>query len=209
MNGGKAKSMAQKKERHFNESKTVLSVAIMLAGVCIAFSLALMWPQTYISSVFNSKLAYNLILDVEDYFTCNEEYVNFAVDEPDPSYSMFTIFVFNVTNCADVLQRGYKPRMVETGPYGFVKYTYKYDISFDDPVQSKTVTFREYSILQEVDDPLDCQRMYFRMDRDLLEADPCVGDACLCKSNDAMVTIVNPLMLKVTQNLVPYLLRPP
>ena len=168
----------------------------MLFGACACFTLVMIWPQSYLINVFNSKLAYQLILDVEDYFTCDNSYVQFVVDEPDSSYSMFTFFVFNVTNCADVLQRGNKPNMLETGPYGFVKYTYKYEISFDDPVQSTTVTFKEYSTLQEITHPDACEKMYFRMDRDLLEQTPCSGDECKCKSYDSLVTVVNPLMLK-------------
>jgi hypothetical protein len=194
---GLVKSMAQKRERHFNESKTVLSVALMLFGVCACFCLVLIWPQSYLIRVFNSKLAYHLVLDVEDYFTCNNEYQNFVVDEPDPSYSMFSVFIFNVSNSFDVLTRGNKPDMVETGPYGFVKYTYKYDISFSDPVESTTVTFKEYSVLQPVEDPDACEKMYFRMDRDYLEATPCANNICKCKSYDSLVTVINPLLLKL------------
>lgn len=189
--------MAQKRARHFNEFKTVIAVALMIFGACACFTLVMIWPQSYLINVFNSKLAYHLILDVEDYFTCNNAYIKFVVDEPDPSYSMFTVFVFNVSNTADVIQRGNKPEMVETGPYGFVKYTYKYDISFDDPVESTTVTFKEFSILQELTDESACEKMHFRMDRDSLQEFPCVGGSCLCKSYDSLVTIINPLLLKM------------
>lgn len=194
---GLVKSMAQKRERHFNETKTVLSVALMLFGVVSCFCLVLIWPQSYIINVFNSKLAYHLILDVEDYFTCNQDYQNFVVDEPDARYAMLSTFIFNVSNTYDVLTRGNKPELVETGPYGFVKYTYKYDISFSDPVESTTVTFKEFSVLQPVEDPNACEAMYFRMDRDYLEATACPGDTCKCKSYDSLVTIVNPLLLKL------------
>lgn len=194
---GLVKGMAGKRERHFNESKTVLSIAFMLFGAVACFCLVMIWPQSYLIKVFNSKLTYHLIMDVEDYFTCNKEYIGFVIDEPDPSYSMYTIFVFNVTNSADVLERGNKPEMAETGPYGFVKYTYKYDISFDDPERSTTVTYKEFSILQTVDDPAACEKMYFRMDRDLLQADPCANGACECKAYDSLVTIINPLLLKI------------
>jgi hypothetical protein len=51
--------------------------------------------------------------------------------------------------------------------------------------------------MHTIDDPDACERMYFRMDRDNLETLPCQGDTCKCKSIDNLVTIVNPLLLKM------------
>jgi hypothetical protein len=51
--------------------------------------------------------------------------------------------------------------MTETGPYGFVKYTYKYDVSFDSLKRSNEVTFKEYSILREPTDSVSCEVQYF------------------------------------------------
>ena len=51
----------------------------------------------------------------------------------------------------------YKPTLAETGPFGFSKYSYKYDVHFDDNKASKTVRFKEYSILREQKDTTTCQ----------------------------------------------------
>ena len=193
---GEPKGMAQKRDRHYPETNTVIAVAMMLFGACSAFVLILVWPQIFSVEVFNSRLSYSLIVDVEDYFTCDNSYVDFVIDEPTSDYAMVTMYVFNVTNAADVFLIGFKPRMVETGPYGFVKYTYKYDIAFDDQEKSETVSFKEYSLLQEIVDPEECELMYYRLERDALQDDPCPGDSCKCQPYDSTVTIVNPLMLK-------------
>ncbi|KAJ1414999.1 hypothetical protein B484DRAFT_454671, partial [Ochromonadaceae sp. CCMP2298] len=189
-------AMARKRERHYNETKTVIAYALMIFGACSCVSLVMMWPQVFIISIFNSKMAFNLVLDAEDYFTCNSEYIDFVIDEPDPSASMFQVFVFNVTNSDNVINRGFKPTVTETGPYGFVRSTYRYEISFNDPQESTDISFKEYSILTEVADPDECERMYYRMERDALEANPCAGSTCKCRDPDELVTVVNPLMLR-------------
>jgi len=86
--------------------------------------------------------------------------------------------------------------MAETGPYGFVKYTYKYDVSFDNLKNSNEVTFKEYSILRESTDSASCEDMYFRMDRNYLQENPCKGGSCKCKSLDSKIVTVNSLFLK-------------
>lgn len=192
---GLVKGMARKRERHFNETKTVLAVALMLFGACACFCLVLVYPQSYMQQVFNSKLAYHLILDVEDYFTCNDAYRTFVIEEPDEASSMFTVFVFNISNTDNVIERGDKPTMVETGPYGFRRHTYKYDISFPDPSESTTIQFKEYTILRPISDPDACIDMYYRMDRDNQQTNPCID--CSCKDYDSLVTIINPAMLKM------------
>lgn len=192
-----SKSMFRKRERHFNEIKTIISVALFLFGATACICLVFIWPQLYSIQVFNSKLMYKLIIDTEDYFTCDKDYKKFVIDEPDTSYSMISFYVFGVSNPNDVFQRGYKPSMVETGPFGFLKYTYRYDISFDDPRKSTTISFKEYSILNEIRNPMDCQDMFYRSQRDLLVVDPCINDKCLCKDYDMLITMMNPFLLKI------------
>jgi len=198
---GVVKGMARKRERHFNETKTVLAVALMLFGACALVCLVVVYPQSYLIQIFNSKLSYHLIMDVEDYFTCNNEYQKFVIDEPDETESMFTFFVFNVSNPADVLQRGNMPAMVETGPYGFMRHTYKYDITFPDPKESTTVRFKEYTLLKPITDIDACSHMFYRMDRDNQQTNPCAD--CSCKSYDSLVTVINPLLLKLLKEETP------
>ena len=192
-----AKTMAYKRDRHFGETKTIIAVTLFLFGFLSCFCLVLIWPQIYAIQVFNSKATYKLIIDVEDYFTCNEDYKKFVIDEPDSSYSMFSIYVFGVGNAADVFQRGAKPVMTETGPFGFLRHSYRYEISFDDPTRSETVSFKEFSVLLELSDVNLCEDMFYRTGRDSLLVNPCTNDRCKCKDYDTLLTIVNPMFLKL------------
>jgi len=192
-----AKTMAYKRDRHFGETKTVIAAALFLFGFLSCFCLVLIWPQIYAIQIFNSKAAYKLIIDVEDYFTCDEDYKKFVIDEPDSSYSMLSIYVFGVGNAADVFQRGAKPVMTETGPFGFLRHSYRYEISFDDPTRSETVSFKEFSVLLELSDANLCEEMYYRTGRDSLVVNPCINEQCKCKDYDTLLTIVNPMFLKL------------
>lgn len=199
------KSMAQKRARHFGESKTVCGMGMLIFGVCIGICMAIIWPQDFLITIFNSRLAYRLILNVDDYYTCNEKYQEFIIDEPSAEYAMVSLYLYSVSNMPAVIQQGFKPQVKETGPFGYIKNTYRYDVVFDseDPT---TVTFKEYSYLQAVDDPTLCQKMYFRMDSDLDENNPCSGTSCLCQDPNLELTIVNPLFLKVLWQDTPFAL---
>lgn len=61
----------------------------------------------------------------------------------------------------DVIQRGSVPNVVETGPFGFIKNTFKYDVLFDAEDSSR-VTYKEYSYVQEVNDPAVCEEWFYR-----------------------------------------------
>jgi hypothetical protein len=194
---GKVKSMAQKRARHYPETKTVVAISMIIFGICSSFVLIVLWPQQFLITIFNSRLASRLTIDNQDYYTCSKDYQNFVISEPDSSYNLISFYVFTVLNPQQVVQRGFEPQIEETGPYGFVKNTYKYDITFD-PSDSLTVSYKEYSYLIEVtDDPDACEAMYYRMERDYLQPNACANNACKCKSSLNKVTIVNPLFLKI------------
>eukprot|EP00602_Paraphysomonas_sp_CaronLab_P005233 CAMPEP_0185037540 /NCGR_PEP_ID=MMETSP1103-20130426/32098_1 /TAXON_ID=36769 /ORGANISM="Paraphysomonas bandaiensis, Strain Caron Lab Isolate" /LENGTH=1227 /DNA_ID=CAMNT_0027575557 /DNA_START=401 /DNA_END=4084 /DNA_ORIENTATION=- len=96
--------------------------------------------------------------------------------------------------------------MVETGPYAYQVHSYKYDVSFHAN-DSSTISYKEYNILKPVTDPTVCQRMYYRMDKDqLIDGDPCENGECICQDPNNMVTILNPLYLKVTEEEGPNLM---
>jgi hypothetical protein len=200
----KIKSMAQKRARHYPETKTVIAVSMIVFGIVSAFCLIVLWPQQFIVTMFNSRLAHRLIIDDQDYYTCSKDYQNFVISEPDSSYNMVSFYLFTVLNGADVIEKGYEPKVEEKGPFAFVKNSYKYDIYFD-PVDSQTVTFKEYSFLTEVTNPNDCVAMYYRMEKNYLESNPCADGACECKSStNTSVTVINPLFLKVMWHDTPF-----
>lgn len=128
---------------------------------------------------------------------CNDKYKEFIYDEPSADVRLLSFYVFNVTNPLDIVRRGNKPAVKETGPYGYYRRSYKYDIYFE-PSDTRTVTFKEYSYLEEVDDPDVCERMFYRMDRNnLLDGDPCPDDTCKCKNPRNAVQAVNPAFLNL------------
>lgn len=191
--------MQRKWDRHYRETKTNISIALMLVGLSSFFCLYFVWPQNFSREVFNSRLSYYLIVDVEDYWTCTDEFNNFVIDEPSVDIRLFSFYVFNVTNTLTTVQRGFKPAMVETGPYGYQISSYKYDITFNVN-DSSTVSYKEYNVLVPVEDKDACKRMFYRMDKDeLLNGDPCETMDCTCKDPQGIVTIVNPLYQKVAR----------
>lgn len=191
------KGIARKWQRHFRETKTTVAIALMIFGLCFLASFVCLWPQKFSADVFNSRLLYHTIIDIEDYFTCSPDYQKFVIYEPSQEEKLISIFMFNVTNAADTIQQGYKPHVVETGPYGYLKYTYKYDVSFDTS-DSLNVTFKEYTLLKEATDPYACQRMFFKLDRNVGSSftNLCYNGVCKCRDHSEELTTINALFLK-------------
>eukprot|EP01041_Mallomonas_annulata_P000638 gene638-1231_t len=191
--------MERKWQRHYRETRTTIAVGIMLLGFCLMLSLLLLWPQMLGSVVFNSRLAHHLIISEEDLWTCNSDYIKYVVDEPSQDERLLSFFMFNVTNPQEVFERGDRPHVSEVGPFAYKRRTYKYDIKFD-PEVSKSMTFKEYEILDNVDDKESCTRMFFRMDRDhpSFGQQNCIGKECSCKDDNVEITTINPNFMKVT-----------
>ena len=74
--------MDVKWRRHYRETTSTLSVALILFGTCFLLALGFIWPQHYSAIVFNSKMEYRTIVDAKDYWTCDPDYINFVFDEP-------------------------------------------------------------------------------------------------------------------------------
>lgn len=138
-----------------------------------------------------------LYTQVDKFYKCDEKFKEFIYDTPTTDVRLMSFYVFNVTNTLDVIRRGYKPAIQETGPYGFYRRTYKYDIFFE-AYDTRTVSFKEYTVLEEVTDPEACQKMFYRLDRNnLLDGNPCIGDLCKCKDSNSAVQSVNPAFLNL------------
>ena len=191
------KGMERRWERHYPTTRSTIAAGCMLFGCVMGICLAAVWPQYLSKQIFNSRLAYHLIMDLEDHWTCDKDYIKFIIDEPTEDTTMFQFWLFNVSNAADIIDRGYKPLVKEVGPYGFRKKTYKYDVYFD-PVDSLYVTYSEYTMLEEIkDNPQACQKQYGRMDRHYLASvDKCLDGSCNCRSTNDTLTIINPVFLK-------------
>ena len=193
------------------ELRSTVGWAFIVFGTFFIVSLAYMWPQLYSPQVFDARMAYHTVMDIEDYWTCGKDYNNFVIDEPPIDEAMFQFFIFNISNAPDVIQKGYKPKVNEVGPYAYQKLSYKYEIYFD-PDDATRVQFKEYTLLVEIpaDNGKACDRMYHRVGRsDAQSVDPCENGFCSCRSHDEVATVINPLFMKMiwtesTQSVLAY-----
>lgn len=144
--------MKRKWERYYRETNATIGAALILFGCTFMISMSALWPQMYAPLLFDSRLSYHLVMDIEDLWTCNKDFQNFVVDEPPTDVALTQFFVFNITNAPDVIQRGYKPYVTEIGPYAYQKLSYKYEIFFNSNDTTK-VEFKEFTMLREISDP--------------------------------------------------------
>ena len=96
--------MARKWDRHYRETRSNIAIALILGGIAFGFSLMYVWAEDFSPKVFNSRLVYHLMIDVEDYWTCNKDFTNFVIHEPPLEDALYSMFVFSVSNAAGVLQ---------------------------------------------------------------------------------------------------------
>lgn len=59
------------------------------------------------------------------------------------SYTLFVVRFLNVSNAAEVLERGAKPKLVEVGPFVYKQYQSRKDIKFDS--ESDMVSYRQHT----------------------------------------------------------------
>ena len=180
------KGMARKWERYYRETRNTIGCGLILFGITFAASLSYLWPQMYNPAVFDSRLSYHLIMDIEDMWTCNTDYNNFVVDEPTAEEHMTQFYVFNVSNAPEVIQRGYKPYVTEVGPYAYLKKSYKYEVIFDHEDFSK-LTFKRHHVGAS-SDPESCTRMYHRMARSETSSVDHEGGVCECRDHEERLT---------------------
>lgn len=200
------RNISYQRQRHFKETKTICAISLILLGFCFLFSLVLLWPQYLLAIVFNSRLSFHSIITYNDYLTCNNDYNKFLISQPLENEQLQSFYIFNITNIKDVIEIGNKPIIKQVGPYGYRKYSYKYDVSFDS-MNSSYVKYKEYTILQSVSDITSCKTMYYQMDRaySTIVNDPCSSNKCNCKDDENDVVIVtNPLFLKFMTKETPY-----
>lgn len=185
------KGIAKKANRRYHETRLVIGVSLILLGAVLLTVLTLVWSQFLFPLIFNSRLLYRLILDKEGYSTCSNDFKNFVINNDSPYTSIFSFYIFNVSNPSNVIQRGDRPFLQETGPFSFHMETVKYDIGFNLQAES-TTSYKEYSTLDILPSTSNaCKRQF------LQDSVSCVGaSACKCHSDNRTVTVVNPLFAK-------------
>ena len=190
------KSIAKKRQRTFKECRLLTGLSLIIIGVVLFVVMSLLWSQFLFPLAFNSSLLFQLTIEKNDYLTCSSEYLSFLNNTADASTSVFSFYLFNVSNTADVIQRGDRPVLNQTGPFSYEISHFKYDVSFDENVSS-SITYSEYSTLTPIkqSNPLkaSCSRSF------LEESVDCSGreSDCNCHNQDETITVINPLFSKV------------
>lgn len=101
----------------------------------------------------------------------------------------YLYYLYSVTNPKEVIEEGAKPDLEEVGPFGFRKYTEKYDIAFDD---DGGVTYKTWSYWVSADDedmPSDADHDDFCLDLTTKLEGAAAPTSCL--PLDTSVTIFN------------------
>ncbi|XP_066906786.1 scavenger receptor class B member 1 isoform X1 [Halyomorpha halys] len=107
--------------------------------VVIIVSLILIFVGIFIAIFFSSIV--NLVIDKE--ITLREGGQVFDMWRKPPVEPIFRVYVYNVTNADDFLNRGDKPILDELGPFVYVETWEKVNLTFND---NGTVTFQQQKI---------------------------------------------------------------
>jgi hypothetical protein len=185
------KGIAKKRERHYRESRQFLGVACIVVGSILLLTLVLLWSQYLFPLIFNSRLLFHLIIDRDDYATCSSDFQKFILNDDSPSTATLSFYFFNISNPADVVQRGERPHTTQVGPYAYSLRQSKYEIGFDVKDQS-TLSYKEASTWTVLPAGSDACRRKFLGDS-VSCSDP---SNCVCQSEDDVVTVINPLFAK-------------
>jgi hypothetical protein len=184
------KSIAKKRERHYPEFRLIIGIGLFIFGALTLFILTILWSQYLFPLLFNSRLLFYLTVNKDSYATCDNSFASFTHNADTTETSVFSFYVFNITNPGSIIQRGERPNVIEMGPYSFSMSRNKYDLSFDLQ-QPASISFKEYSNLTHIPPSSDaCRRLYME------DSVVCDADNCICKDLDETVTVVNPLFAK-------------
>lgn len=131
-----------------------------------------------------------MVLDQNDQWSSDPMYMDFIHRDVEPQTSLFSIYLWNVTNPEIVMREGFKPVVSEAGPYGYLKSTYKYDVHFSDD-DSQFVTYRQYNFFTPTPTDKDCYQMFFSMDKAKYSSQDvdCIGDTCDCRDDEEEVRV--------------------
>ncbi|CAM9257644.1 unnamed protein product [Scytosiphon promiscuus] len=174
------------------------------------FVMCVLWSQLCYPLALNSKTLFEAIIDSNDQVVSASTYNNWLLglfsDEDDLTggYALHSIYMWHITNPSEIMDQGFKPKLAETGPFGYIKRTTKYDVRFS-PDFSDKVTYRSWTVYDQVEDTRDCTDMFFRMDKAKLRQgiSDCNGTSCDCIGDTQQVTVVNPPFLKLLHQYEP------
>ncbi|CAM9656283.1 unnamed protein product [Ascophyllum nodosum] len=203
--------MTKKWQQHFAHGKWIQLGNISVQISCVLFLvMCILWSQLLYPQALNSKTLFEAIIDGKDQVASNPSYIRWLAglfsDEKEltAGYALHSFYVWHVTNPSEILEQGFKPKLEETGPFGYKKRTTKYDALFSANDSAK-VTYRSWTVYQPTEHSEDCKNMFFRMDKARLRPGipDCIGIACNCVDDSREVTVVNPPFLKLLQRYKP------
>ncbi|CAM9090652.1 unnamed protein product, partial [Laminaria digitata] len=203
--------MKKKWQQHYQHGKWVQLGKSLCQIACILFFVAcVLWSQLLYPMALNSKTLFEAILDANDQAALGSTYTKWLLglfsdeEELTAESSLNSIYLWHITNPSEILEQGFKPKLEEKGPFGYVKRTKKYDVNFSDDDSDK-VTYKSWTVYDPVEDNEDCTEMFFRMDKANLRQGilDCDENTCDCVDDTQEVTVVNPLFLKLMQQYTP------
>ncbi|CAM9155381.1 unnamed protein product [Ectocarpus sp. 13 AM-2016] len=203
--------MKKKWQQHYAHGKWIQLGKTFCQTACVLFFVTcLLWSQLCYPLALNSKTLFEAIIDGNDQAASGPTYNKWLLglfsdeEELTGAYSLHNIYMWHITNPSEVLDQGFKPKLAETGPLGYLKRTTKYDVRFSADF-SDTVTYRSWTVYDPVEDPSDCTDMFFRMDKARLRQGimDCNTTSCDCVGDTQQVTVVNPPFLKLMQQYEP------
>ena len=150
------------------------------------------FPQYLFIWSFDSTMIFDRVLDQNDQWALDQTYLDFIHKDVEMQTSLFSVYLWNVTNAEILLREGFKPYLSEAGPFGYVKNTWKYDVVFTP--DSHFVTYKQYNYYTPTPNPADCYHMFFRMDKAIYSSQEvdCSGTTCHCVDDEQQVNVINP-----------------
>jgi len=90
----------------------------------------LVWTQFLYVWSFEEYIKFEQVIDVGDQWSDDYTYQNFIHRDAAEHSSLFEVYLFNVSSPESMIDEGFKPRVQEVGPYGYIKNHFKYDVHF-------------------------------------------------------------------------------
>lgn len=90
-------SMAQKRARHYNQMKALLSVFLIGVSSCSLITLIFLWPQLYLSTIFDSRVLFKMVVEENDFYRCSDDFTAFVEDFGGRNESLLSVYVFAIS----------------------------------------------------------------------------------------------------------------
>ena len=196
--------MERKWDRHYHGAASLVAKCCFLSAALLGVVTGLLWSQFLYVWGFDQDIMFKMILDQNDQWSDDQMFLDFVHKDAEPQSSLFEIYLFNISNAEIVMREGFKPDLVEVGPYGYIKNIYRYEIGFSEE-DSQFVTYKQYNYFTPTENDRDCYHMFFKQDKAIYSSQvvDCEGDLCDCRDDDEEVKVINPAFFKMLEKWKP------